>query len=346
MTTFLPEWAPQSGVMLTWPHVDSDWADNLENVEPVFVNIAKAISERELVLISAFDGVHKKHIQALLQNAGVDLKQVRLHVIDSDDTWARDHGPITVEKDGQVRLLDFVFNGWGNKFDAQRDTQINAKLHEQSAFGDVPMMSFDFVLEGGSLETDGLGTLLTTSQCLMSKERNPDYDKAQIETFLKAQLGLNRVLWLDHGHLEGDDTDAHIDTLARYADAHTIVYQRCNDKLDPHFDGLSKMEVELRALRDVNGNPYKLVPLPWPAPKFDEDDGRRLPATYANFLIINDAVLLPTYNDEFTDLEARRAMEIAFPNHEIVCIDCSEIIKQNGSLHCLTMQLPQGVLPA
>ncbi|MDH5301799.1 MAG: agmatine deiminase family protein, partial [Gammaproteobacteria bacterium] len=217
MTTFLPEWAPQSGVMLTWPHVDSDWADNLENVEPVFVNIAKAISERELVLISAFDGVHKKHIQALLQNAGVDLKQVRLHVIDSDDTWARDHGPITVEKDGQVRLLDFVFNGWGNKFDAQRDTQINAKLHEQSAFGDVPMMSFDFVLEGGSLETDGLGTLLTTSQCLMSKERNPDYDKAQIETFLKAQLGLNRVLWLDHGHLEGDDTDAHIDTLARYA---------------------------------------------------------------------------------------------------------------------------------
>lgn len=344
MTKFLPEWAPQSGVMLTWPHVDSDWADNLENVEPVFVNIAKAISERELVLISAFDGIHKKQIQTQLKAAGINMKQVRIYQVDSDDTWARDHGPITVEKDGQLRLLDFVFNGWGNKFAAERDTQINHKLHEKGAFGDVPMLSFDFVLEGGSLETDGHGTLLTTTQCLLSKERNPTYNKTEIENFLKSQLGLNRILWLEHGHLEGDDTDAHIDTLARFADPHTIVYQRCNDELDPHYEGLSKMEAELKTLTDFEGNPYKLVPLPWPEPTFDEGDGRRLPATYANFLIINGAVLLPNYNDGQKDAEAKRALDIAFPNHEIICIDCSEIIKQNGSLHCLTMQLPEGVL--
>jgi agmatine/peptidylarginine deiminase len=326
--------------------VDSDWADCLSEVEPILVNIAKVIAEREIALISAFDGVHLQHIDELLAQAGADMKRVRIYIVESDDTWARDHGPITVIKDGQLRLLDFVFNGWGNKFAAQRDNEISNQLHDQGAFDAIPMLSLDFVLEGGSLETDGEGTLMTTTQCLLSQHRNPEFNQQQVETFLKKQFGLNRVVWLQHGHLEGDDTDAHIDTLARFANAHTIVYQKCNDPLDPHFDGLQKMESELAALTDVNGDAYKLIPLPWPAPVFDEGDGRRLPATCANFLIINGAVLLPTYNDEARDAEARRALTIAFPDREILPIDCSEIIKQNGSLHCLTMQLPKGVLPA
>jgi agmatine deiminase len=198
-------------------------------------------------------------------------------------------------------------------------------------------------LEGGSIESDGCGTLLTTSQCLLNPNRNPDLNSEQIEKELRDTLGCQRILWLHHGHLLGDDTDAHVDTLARLAPNDTILYVVCDDPRDEHYPALSRMAEELAAFRTEAGQPYRLLPLPWPAARFD-DDGQRLPATYANFLIINGAVLVPTYDDP-QDAQALITVGAAFPDREIIGIDCSAIILQHGSLHCLTMQLPQGVLP-
>jgi agmatine deiminase len=338
-----PEWAPQSGVMLTWPHVHGDWAPRLKQVEPVFVEIAWQVSRREQVLICAYDTRHRAHIEALLKNRGVDLARVVLRVVPSNDTWARDHGPISVSCSNEPLLLDFGFNGWGGKFGHELDNQITRRLYDLDTFGDVPLETVNLILEGGSIEVDGQGTLLTTSQCLQAPTRNPTLSREQLEAKLKELLGLNRILWLDHGHLEGDDTDSHIDTLARYCDARTIAYVACDDPNDPHYADLKAMEAELNAFRAADGTPYKLVPLPWPQAKRNED-GARLPATYANFLIINGAVLVPTYQDP-ADTTALARLRGCFPDREIVSVDCLPLIYQFGSLHCVTMQLPAGVLP-
>ena len=199
------------------------------------------------------------------------------------------------------------------------------------------------VLEGGAIETDGQGTLLTTEACLLNHNRNPRLDRAAIEMKLREDFGVERILWLSHGHLEGDDTDSHIDTLARFCDPQTIAYVRCDDPEDSHYPSLAAMEEQLKTLRQADGSPYRLIALPWPRPCFDPDDGHRLPATYANFLIINGAVLVPTYADA-ADAEALATLAEAFPGRDIVPIDCRSVIRQHGSLHCLTMQLPRGTL--
>ncbi len=337
-----PEWAPQSGVMLTWPHAHGDWAERMTQVEPVFAEIARQIGLREKVLISCYDRKHREHVGQLLADTGVDMGRVMLRTVPSNDTWARDHGPITVQCHGETMLLDFGFNGWGGKYGYELDNQINRKLYGMDTFGYSPMQTVDMVLEGGSIEVDGSGTLLTTARCLLAPTRNPKLSREQIEERLMASLGINRILWLHHGYLAGDDTDSHIDTLARFCDRSTIAYVSCDDPQDEHYAELKEMEAEMKSFRAADGQPYRLVPLPWPRAKFDEE-GRRLPATYANFLVINGAVLAPTYEDP-ADAVALARLKECFPDREIVPVNCLPLIYQFGSLHCITMQLPEGVL--
>ena len=339
---FPPEWHDQSAVMLTWPHVHSDWAPILNEVEPVFTEISYYVSLHENVLIVASSRQHLEHIQQLLAKRGVDPSTVRLYVKMGNDTWARDHGPITVFENQKPILLDFVFNGWGNKFSAELDNEISRALLTQDAFGDLEMHSIDFVLEGGGIETDGDGTLLTTSRCLLAHSRNPALTYSQIEAVLATQLGIERFLWLDHGALAGDDTDSHIDTLARFCSADTLCYVSCDDPADEHYSALQAMAADLAQFRQANGEPYKLVALPMPNPIYNEDSVR-LPGTYANFLIINAAVLVPTYEDENDDLALMRLAE-CFPEREIIAVNCKPLIEQYGSLHCVTMQIPANVL--
>jgi agmatine deiminase len=338
-TRVLPaEWAPQAGVLLTWPHAASDWGPTLARVEPVFVEIARQIALREPVVIACHDRALAEHVRRLLRRAGVEDARARLHVVPCDDTWARDHGPLTVLEGGAPRVLDFVFNGWGGKFAAAQDDVIPQRLHALGAFGEAPLEVVPLVLEGGSVESDGEGTILTTERCQLSAGRT-GLDVAQIEAELRRHLGAERVLWLRRGWLEGDDTDGHIDTLARFCDARTIAYQSCDDRADAHYEELQAMAAELGELRTAAGEPYRLIALPWPRPRFGAGGGR-LPATYANFLVIDGAVLVPTYDDP-ADAEALARLAAAFPGREVVGIDCLPVIEQGGSLHCLTMQLPR-----
>jgi agmatine/peptidylarginine deiminase len=336
------EWEPQSGVQLTWPHAQTDWAPRLGAVETVFAAIGAAIARHESLLVVCQDVEHRSHVLAQLSRAGADLDRVQLGIAPADDTWARDHGPITVIEQGRPLLLDFQFNGWGGKFSAAQDNLLSRNLAAQGRFGTVPVEEIDLVLEGGSIESDGAGTLLTTRQCLLNPTRNPGLSQDEIEQRLRAHLGSGRVLWLAHGHIEGDDTDGHIDTLARFCDATTIAHVICEDPGDPQHAELAQMVDELARLRTLEGQPYKLIPLPLPAAIFE--GGQRLPATHANFLVINGAVLVPVYDDP-ADAVAIERLSAAFPARTVVGIDCRELIRQGGSLHCLTMQFPSGVLP-
>lgn len=336
------EWEPQSGVLLTWPHAFSDWRPILDRVEPVYVSLAEQITKYQRAVILCWDDSHRLHIQSLLESAGAANDSIRYCPVQTNDTWIRDYGPVAVLRNGVPELLDFTFNSWGGKYPHDKDNLANKRLREQGLFRDAPMRSVDLVLEGGSIETDGQGTLLTTTQCLLSPRRNPQLDKAQIARRLSRLLGVERVVWLNSGAVAGDDTDSHIDILARFCSTDTLVYTSCNDPQDENFAPLKQMEDELRALRTTAGQPYTLIPLPWPGARFDTL-GNRLPATYANFLIINGAVLAPVYGDPM-DERSLRILEACFPRRTVVPIDCGPLIHQGGSLHCATMQLPQGVI--
>lgn len=339
----LPEWHSQDGIQLTWPRPDGDWQALLASIEGTLEHIVVAVTRYQRVLISVPDETTHGRLSATFKAYGVPESQVLLYVAPTDDTWARDHGPITVaDASGRLQLLDYTFTGWGSKFPADRDNQLTQRLAEAGLWN-CPVSIRELVLEGGAIETDGEGTLLTTEACLLNPNRNPQMTRRHLEQQLREDLGVNRVLWLAHGHLEGDDTDSHIDTLARFCNPTTIAYVRCDDPTDPHHADLQAMEQELLAFRQRNGEPYRLIPLPWPQACYAPDDGRRLPATYANFLIINGAVLVPTYADP-ADVVALHALADAFPEHTLIPIECSHVIRQHGSLHCLTMQLPQGTL--
>jgi agmatine/peptidylarginine deiminase len=299
-------------VQLTWPHKDTDWAPILPEITAVYEEMAREIRKREPLLI--------------------------VDEIAHNDTWARDHGFITVEETDSRRtqkellLLDFKFNGWGEKFEAALDNQINRHLYEQGLVRGRYEDHLDFVLEGGSIESDGKGTVFTTTCCLTAPHRNQPLTTAEIEDRLKTWLGAERIVWLNHGSLIGDDTDGHIDTLVRICPDDTLLYIGSDDD---HPD-LRLMEEELKALRTLDGNDYRLLKLPLPRPIFD--NGERLPATYANYLVMNGAVLVPTYRQPDLDAEAMSIISQAFPQREIVGIDCYAVIKQHGSLHCCTMQ--------
>ena len=306
------EWEPQSGVQLTWPHADTDWAPMLDDILSVYEEMAREIRKRESLLIVPPP---------------------------SNDTWARDHGFITLVDDrGGIRLLDFCFNGWGEKFPADIDNTLNRRIYDEGHVRGEYVDHLDFVLEGGSIESDGKGTIFTTACCLLAPHRNQPLTEQQIEERLKEWLCADRVVWLRHGSLMGDDTDGHIDTLVRICPDDTLLYTGGDDD---HPD-LALMEEELRTLRTLDGKAYRLLRLPLPRPIYDE--GERLPATYANFLVINGAVLVPTYAQPDLDAEAMRIVGEAFPGRDIVGIDCRAVIRQHGSLHCCTMQYPGDAL--
>lgn len=336
---FLPaEWHSQSGVQLTWPHVGTDWADILDEVIVCYLSISREIIKREKLLIIATDN---SEVEQYFSDE--EKKNIIFTEVESNDTWTRDHGAISVFIDGKPTLLDFGFNGWGLKFAANHDNQINNKLYKKSIFNsDVEYKNnLNFILEGGSIETDGKGTLLTTSQCLLAPNRNQPLNREQIEEHLKSVLGINRVLWLNYGFLAGDDTDSHIDTLARFCDEDTIAYVKCDDVNDQHYFELKQMEGELQSFVKSDGKPYNLLPLPMVDALYGNNG--RLPATYANFLIINNAVLVPTYGTTKDEI-AKSQLKKQFPDREVVGVDCTTLIKQSGSLHCITMQFPEGFI--
>jgi len=329
------EWSPQAATLLTWPHEHGDWGADLPNVEATFLRLAEHVSRHQWVVIACWDENHAHHVKVLLRGNGVHLDRVRLFQIPSNDSWARDHGPITVRCDGNSNLLDFRFNGWGGKFAASLDDLVNARLQKAGAFGRTPLHRVDLVLEGGSIETDGCGTLLTTASCLLSPTRNPSLSRQAIEKVLKRCFGTPNICWLQHGALAGDDTDGHIDMLSRFCDQTTIAYVSCDVPDDEHYSGLCRMADELRALRNTDGQPFRLVSLPWPAPKYNES-GQRLPLSYANFVIVNHAVLVPSYDDP-ADEVAQARLAACFPGREIIAIPSLALIRHSGGLHCVTM---------
>ena len=336
-----PEWHPQDAVMLTWPHSNTDWAPYLNEVEPVYIEIARQVLDRQSLVVICHNDAVQSHLLALLKAADIDARKLYTFVIPCNDTWARDHGPITlVNKQKQTQSLDFVFNGWGNKYESTLDNAINKNLLQQPTIR-AEYKAVDLVLEGGGIEVDDNGHLLTTEQCLLNPNRNPELCREEIERELNQRLGSKKILWLKQGYLAGDDTDSHIDTLARLAPDNTITFVQCSDENDEHFEALNKMQQELQALRTHDGQTFNLIPLPMPAACFDQA-GERLPATYANFLIINGAILFPTYRQEETDKFALEQIHKVFPQHDIIAVDCLPLIQQFGSLHCISMQLPQG----
>ncbi|HAI94155.1 MAG TPA: agmatine deiminase [Xanthomonadaceae bacterium] len=344
---FPAEWESQSAVLIAWPHAETDWAERLGEVEDTYVALVAAITRFEPVVICVADDDIETYAEMRLRSNRIDMERVRFVTVEYDDTWLRDSGPITLKRaDGGFRLLDFRFTGWGGKFEASRDDRLVGTLAGNGLFAQADVQSIDFALEGGAIDTDGAGTLLSTWKCL--HERHPQLARDEVSAKLAGWLAQRRVLWLDHGYLEGDDTDAHVDTLARFASADSIVFQACDDAGDSHHAELTAMGEELAALRTIDGRPYRLFPLPWARPILDE--GRRLAASYANFLIVDGAVLMPAYgitpDEQVTDDAARDVLAAAFPDREIVQVPCRPLIWQNGSLHCITMQLPAGLLVA
>ncbi len=319
------EWEAQSVVQFTWPHKQTDWLAVLAEAQSCFEGIVRQVAAYSRVLLVAPEGVV----------TGFESdERIKIFRCPTNDTWARDHGGISVWREGKPLLLDFTFNGWGNKFMADLDNQITAHLHGAGFFGDVERQVVDMVLEGGSIESDGQGAILTTAACLLNPNRNPHLSKNQIEERLSTHLGAKKIIWLENGYLEGDDTDAHIDTLARFCKPRTIAYVGCDDVGDVHYEPLKAMEAELMQTG------YELVKLPFCSPIFDKN-GQRLPATYANFLITDQVVWVPAYGTE-QDEPARRILQSVFRQRKVLSLDCRLLIEQHGSLHCITMQYPAG----
>ena len=340
------EWEEQSGVQLTWPHGDTEWYQ-LDKVLECYVNIAYNILRFEPLMIVARDiDEARSDIARIAEKKGIsiDMERIMFYQADLNDTWARDHGAISVYgENGEKYVFDFVFNGWGLKFASNYDNQITKSVFRDGAFED-DVLGVDmrpFVLEGGSIDSDGQGTLLTTTECLCSVNRNEYLDKDEIENELKTAFGLDRVLWLDFGQIIGDDTDAHVDTLARFCSPDTIAYVSCEDINDPQYEEFSSMMLQLQSFRTPDGRPYRLVPLPFADPIYL--DGYRLPATYANFLIINGAVLVPGTGSP-KDETARKTLQEVFPDREVIVVDCRALLSGHGALHCITMQYPKGFI--
>ena len=341
MRQLLPEWSPQDAVLLAWPHAGTDWSNRLDAIETFYYELVGTITRFEHVLIICHDDTVRNTVHERLTRRNIDLQRVTLRSVPCNDTWLRDSGPLGLMRDGQLVLADFHFNGWGGKFDARLDDAITRTLFSLQTFA-APVQPYSLFLEGGSLDCDGQGSLLTTTQCLLTPTRNPSMSRTDYEAFFAAEFGIQRVLWLTQGELQGDDTDGHVDMLARFCNPTTIAYTSCEDSNDPHYASLKAMEDELRALATADGMPYQLVPLPIPGAIY-APDGERLPASYANFLIINHAVLVPVYADA-NDARVLASLQSCFPAHEVIGIDARVVIEQHGSLHCLTMQLPAGSL--
>ncbi|HVF35797.1 MAG TPA: agmatine deiminase family protein [Candidatus Saccharimonadia bacterium] len=335
------EFEPQDGVLVAWPHDGTDWAPNLGSVERAYVALVTAIARFERVVVCVADAQVMRRARRMLEDEGTPFERIAFVSVEYDDTWLRDSGPVTLVAGDRFRLLDFAFTGWGGKFGATRDDRLVEQLFERGLFRNAERVRIEFALEGGGIESDGDGTVLSTTRCL--KQRHPLLSHTELEQHLSLHLEARRIHLLEYGALEGDDTDAHIDTLARFAARDHIVYQACDDPHDAHFGELREMARELALLTRADGSLYRISPLPW-ADAIHDHEGRRLAASYANFLILNGAVLVPCYGDVEADDAAVDVLQRAFADRYIVPVPCRALIEQNGSLHCLTMQLPRGVL--
>ena len=336
------EWEQQSGIQLTWPHANTDWKPYLEDITKVFVDMAKVITSEELLVVATpeIDTVRNQLSQELTKS---QLDNVIFYDIDTNDTWARDHAPLTLITDSkETCVLDFKFNGWGEKFEWRKDNNITSQLNDCGAYHSDYENDTDFVLEGGSIESDGKGSVFTTTFCLMAEHRNQPLTREEVEERLLKSLHAKRIVWLDYGQLIGDDTDGHIDTIVRLAPNDTIIYNGCDDESDEQYNDFKSLEEQLHQIKTIDGQSYNLLRLPMPDAMYD--DGERLPATYANFVITNKSVICPTYSQPTRDNIAMEVLQRAFPNHNIVGIDASTVVRQHGSLHCLTMQYPEGTL--
>ncbi|MBD5271577.1 MAG: agmatine deiminase family protein [Bacteroides sp.] len=341
------EWEPHEAVLLAWPHLDTDWAYMIDEARDCFADIISAISARERVIVVGPSGESRESFDA----RNFDPHAVTYIEMPTNDTWARDFGPITIEQiqassgdSASTLSLDFKFNAWGMKFAADKDNLITRRLCDTAGSDGrsllPPLINCQgFVLEGGSIESDGCGTLLTTAECLLSPNRNAQLSEQQIRDYLADQLGITHQLWLSHGALAGDDTDSHIDTLARLAPDDTILYVGAVTPEGDTIPELALMAEQLRGFLTPEGHPYNLIELPLPSPVYDEN-GEQLPATYANYLLGPTAVYLPVYSQPLPDRLAEMTLRVAYPDREIVPVDCRALIRQHGSLHCVTMQLP------
>lgn len=335
------EWERTGAVMVAWPHSSTDWQYMLPEVTKCYISLIETISRHKKVVIVTPD---MSNVLPALMASDIYPEQLLWFIAPTNDTWTRDYGPIvTTSGSDEWFINDFKFNGWGLKFAADKDNLVTGKMTSENFFIGNYKNRLGFVLEGGSIESDGTGTLMTTSRCLMSPNRNGEMSQEDIESYLKENLGAKQVLWVNYGYLSGDDTDSHIDTLARLAPGDTIIYVGTNDKSDEHFGELHKMKEELMNFRNLAGQPFNLLELPLPDPIYDED-GCRLPATYANYLVLENVLFMPIYNQVEKDELAKQILQIAFPEHIIEQVDCTALIQQHGSLHCATMQLPYEIL--
>lgn len=336
------EWETHDAVLFAWPDEHTDWASTLIDARRTYLAIFDALLDYTPIALIVRESIVDELSALFRELFTLRKNKIHLFVAQYNDTWSRDFGPIGIETDGHAGFIDFIFNGWGNKFNAVLDNLLTTRLHISGAFKSGVVTASSMVLEGGAIDSNGDGCLLTTSACLLNHNRNPNLSKVTVEEALVDSLGVAKVLWLDHGYLAGDDTDCHIDTLARFVSVDTIVYIRCDDKADEHYSALLKMEEQLKGFHNQYNKAFKLIPLPWPQAIFDED-GERLPATYANFLVSNGVVLVPVYDDENDDF-ALSQLSKAFPEHKVVGINCLALIEQHGSLHCITMQLQKDSL--
>lgn len=336
-----PEWAAHRGTLLTWPHRPEIWRGVHAEVEGTFATLVKELAEVEEVHISVPHGAYRDHVTALLRQVGADLQRVFWHLIDSDDVWCRDHGPIFVVRNADapaelppLAMIDWEFNAWGGKFSSSLDNQIPKKLQP---FFDVPLISAGLVMEGGSLEVNGAGDLLTTEAVLLNDNRNPGHSQAELQASLRHHLGVQRVHWLGRGLL-GDDTDGHIDDMARFVDEKTLVIVAPQDKDNPDYEIMQDNILRLKEISQSQGLGWRVVELPAPEPIAFEDE--HLPASYANFYIANAKVLVPVFQQP-SDAQALAILQALMPQHRVVGIDGRWLVTQYGNIHCVTQQIPR-----
>jgi len=330
------EWEPQEAVWLSWPHRRSTWPGNFRPIPRVFSRVAAAISHREEVRINVARELRPR-ARALLVAAGADMANVSFHLNPTNDAWCRDHGPIFVRRDrtGEVAVTDWEYNAWGGKYPPfDRDNRVPSRIAD--ALG-LRRFKAGMVLEGGSIDVNGRGLLLTTEACLLNPNRNPGLSRAQIEDRLRAFLGIHTVLWLGDG-IAGDDTDGHVDDLTRFTGEHSVVTVVERRRRDINFRALSENMERLRSIRTPSGGRLRILELPMPDPVVRE--GVRLPASYANFLVVNGAVLMPAFRQPRRDREAAEVLASAFPGRDIIAIDCLELVWGLGTLHCISQQQP------
>lgn len=338
--TFPAEWELDSHILLALPNPETDWNYILPEAVDQWRRLLHALDsngEKCILLVS-----ERGEAERIL--ADVPLENTIFIEMPYNDTWTRDYGPISVMRYGRLRALDFGFNGWGLKFAADRDNLVNLRLAREGLLAEGAYRNLrSFILEGGSIETDGAGTLLTTTTCLLQPNRNGGMSKAEIADTLCRELGVDHILWLEDGRICGDDTDSHIDTLCRLAPSDTIIFTGCRGADNFHFEALLRMRAQLMMFRNPVGEPYNLLELPLPDPIY-EDTGERLPATYANYLVTKRNIFMPVYGQPQKDELACQTVRIAFPEHKVVPVDCRTLIRQHGSLHCSTMQIPSELI--